>query len=196
MARRFGFLTVVLLMAPLLAACASSVAPPTRYLLPGMSSPSIPAAPVVDIQVDVPQLAHFLDVDGIVLQLDDIEMREARDHQWGDTLDRQLARNLRSALALSLPATRITRASNPSREVLTLSLDIDEFQGRYDGYAVASGQWQLRNADNQLLHLGSFTQSAALVDDGYPALVRALGQAWNDVADEIAQTLQNKGYAR
>ncbi|XKF16685.1 ABC-type transport auxiliary lipoprotein family protein [Halomonas sp. BLK-85] len=196
MARRLDLFMVMLLLAPLLTACASSVTPAARYLLPSVPAAGIPATPVVDIQVDVPQLAHFLDVDGIVLQLDDIEMREARDHQWGDTLDRQLARNLRSALALSLPATRITRASNPSREVLTLSLDIDEFQGRYDGYAVASGQWQLRNADNQLLHLGSFTQSAALVDDGYPALVRALGQAWNDVADEIAQTLQNKGYAR
>lgn len=196
MARRFGFLTVVLLMAPLLAACASSVAPPTRYLLPGMSSPSIPAAPVVDIQVAIPRLANYLDVDGIVLQLDDIEMREAREHQWGDTLARQLERNLRGVLAQALPATRLSRANNTLGNTLSLRLDVDEFQGRYDGYAVASGQWQLRDTDNQLLHLGSFSKSTALNDDGYPALVRALSQAWEDVAGDIAQTLQDKGYAR
>lgn len=196
MSRRFGLFTAMLLMAPLLVACASSVTPPARYLLPTVSAPGVPAAPVVDIQVEVPRLAHYLDVDGIVLQLDDIEMREAREHQWGDTLNRQLERNLRGELARALPASRLSRANNTQGDALSIRLDVDEFQGRYNGYAVASGQWQLRDADNQLLHLGSFDQSTALSDDGYPALVRALGQAWSDVADEIAQTLQNKGYAR
>ncbi|WP_328731585.1 PqiC family protein [Vreelandella azerica] len=114
----------------------------------------------------------------------------------GDTLDRQLERNLRGELAQALPASRLSRANNTPGDALSIRLDVDEFQGRYDGYAVVSGQWQLRDADNQLLHLGIFNQSAALSDDGYPALVRALGQAWSNVADEIAQTLQNKGYAR
>ena len=196
MAKRFGFFTVILLIATLLSACASSVTPPARYLLPTAPSPEAPATPMIDIQVDVPRLAHYLDVDGIVLQLDDIEMREAREHQWGDTLARQLERNLRGELARALPASRLSRASNNPDDALSIRLDIDEFQGRYDGYAVASGQWQLRDADNQLVHLGSFAQTAALSDDGYPALVRALGQAWSDVANDIAKTLQDKGYAR
>lgn len=196
MVKRFGFFTLFVVITPLLAACASSVAPPARYLLPTVLSTSVPSTPVVDIHVDVPHLAHYLDVDGIVLQLDDIEMREAREHQWGDTLARQLGRNLRGELALALPASRLSRSRPSSRDALSISVDVDEFQGRYDGYALASGQWQLRDADDKLLHLGSFSQRTALANDGYPALVRALGQAWGDVGVDIANTLQNKGYAR
>jgi len=144
----------------------------------------------------MPRLAHYLDVDGIVFQLDDIEMREAREHQWADTLANQLERNLRGSLAQALPAIRFSRAGGPSDGMLSLQLDIDEFQGRHDGYAIASGQWQLRDSNNALVYLDSFHARTALNNDGYPALVRALGQSWSDVALDIARTLEQKGFTQ
>lgn len=196
MAKRAGLFIMTLVVTSLLTACASSVSPPSRYMLPVVSPSSAPDSPQAHIQVNLPRLAHYLDVDGIVFQLDDIEMREAREHQWADTLASQLERNLRGTLAKALPSIRFSRADGLSDETLSLHLDVDEFQGRYDGYAVASGQWELRDSKNTLLHLDSFQTRTALNDDGYPALVRALGQSWAEVAQDIAQTLEQRGYTQ
>ena len=196
MAKRVNLLVLALLLMPFLTACASSVSPPSRYMLPAISPSVTSASPQTHIQIPLPRLAHYLDVDGIVFQLDDIEMREAREHQWADTLANQLERNLRGNLAQTLPSVRFSRADGLSDGALSLYLDVDEFQGRHDGYAVTSGQWQLRDSKNILLYLGSFHARTALSDDGYPALVRALGQSWSDVAQDIAQTLEQRGYTQ
>lgn len=196
MARRVNLFIMTLFVTSLLTACASSVSPPSRYMLPVESPSGAPDSPQAHIQVNLPRLAHYLDVDGIVFQLDDIEMREAREHQWADTLASQLERNLRGKLAQELPSVRFSRADGPSDGTLSLQLDVNEFQGRYDGYAIASGQWQLRDSENTLLHLDSFQARTALSDDGYPALVRALGRSWTDVAQDIAQTLEQRGYTQ
>lgn len=193
MARRVVLFIMTLFVTSLLTACASSVSPPSRYMLPTVSPSDTTASPQAHIQIAPPRLAHYLDVDGIVFQLDDIEMREAREHQWADTLASQLERNLRGRLAQELPSIHFSRTSSPSDESLSLHVDIDEFQGRYDGYAIVSGQWQLRDSKNTLLHLDSFHARTALSDDGYPALVRALGQSWSDVAQDIAKTLEHRG---
>ncbi|MGS2743374.1 PqiC family protein [Halomonas sp. LS-001] len=196
MARRVDLFIMTLLLTSFLTACASSVSPPSRYMLPGVSPTGAPASPQTQIKVNLPRLAHYLDVDGIVFQLDDIEMREAREHQWADTLASQLEKNLRGGLAQALPTIRFSRADGPSDEILSLHLDVDEFQGRYDGYAVASGQWQLRDRNRKLVHLDSFHARTALSNDGYPALVRALGKSWSDVAQDIARTLEQRGYTQ
>ncbi|NYS61543.1 membrane integrity-associated transporter subunit PqiC [Halomonas salicampi] len=185
---------LALLLSLLLSACASNVTPPTRYVLLNDNQPHAPGSPKAELSIDTVRLAHYLDVEGIVMQLDDIEMREAREHQWAEGLNRQLARNLRDDLAVLLKEVQVVQGSTGSDDALTLQLDVDEFHGRYDGYAVASGQWQLRDAQNKLLHLDRFQARAALENDGYPALVRALSQSWKNVADDIASTLTQKGY--
>lgn len=185
---------LALLLSLLLSACASNVTPPTRYVLPNVNQPNAPESPKAELSIDTVRLAHYLDVEGIVMQLDDIEMREAREHQWAEGLNRQLARNLRDDLAVLLKEVQVVQSSTGSDDALTLRLDVDEFHGRYDGYAVASGQWQLRDAQNKLLHLDRFQERAALENDGYPALVRALSKSWKNVADDIASTLTQKGY--
>ncbi|MCA1770656.1 MAG: ABC-type transport auxiliary lipoprotein family protein, partial [Halomonas sp.] len=73
---------------------------------------------------------------------------------------------------------------------LSLRLEIDRFQGRHDGQAVIGGQWQLRDAKGNLLAMDSLRVEAELDDDGYPALVRALGRGWDGAADELAEALR------
>lgn len=185
---------LALLLSLLLSACASNVTPPTRYVLPNVNQPNAPESPKAELSIDTVRLAHYLDVEGIVMQLDDIEMREAREHQWAEGLNRQLARNLRDDLADALKSVQVVNGNAGSGDALTLRLDVDAFHGRYDGYAIASGQWQLRDAQNKLLHLDRFQTRTALEDDGYPALVRALSKSWANVASDIASTLTQKGY--
>ncbi|PRY63867.1 hypothetical protein B0H98_10710 [Vreelandella songnenensis] len=177
-----------------LSACASSVTPPARYMLPDSQLVNTPSIPQGTLQVRAPRLAHYLDVDGIVMQLDDITLNEAREHQWAESLGRQLARSLRGQLSRELPDIRVVREDGGQSQALTLRLDIDQFQGRHDGLAVTSGQWQLRAANDELLAMESFSAQTPLDNDGYPALVRALSASWDKVAQQIADQVRKGNY--
>lgn len=174
----------------LLVGCASSTAPANRYMLPDGGTPLSGGGSEAGhlLVVQPPRLAHYLDTDGIVLQLDDITLNAARQHLWAEPLGRQLERGLRARLAEQLPDTRIMRdeASLGRSEALRLRLEVDRFQGRHDGLAIASGQWQLLAPDGRLLTMQRFHTETELDDDGYPALVRALGESWDLVAADIA----------
>ncbi|MDI5933375.1 membrane integrity-associated transporter subunit PqiC [Halomonas kalidii] len=179
-----------------LTGCASAGSSATRYLLPegnmGTTAASAPAEHL--LLVRPPRLAHYLDVDGIVLQLDDITLNEAREHQWAEALGRQLERGLRARLASRLTDTRVLLddRNEGGATAITLRLEVDRFQGRHDGLAVAGGQWQLRGADGRLLAMDGFLVETELDADGYPALVRALGRSWDEVADRIAEAVRRQ----
>ncbi|MFD2189743.1 PqiC family protein [Pistricoccus aurantiacus] len=135
------------------------------------------------------QLANYLNHEGIALQLDDITMTRANDHLWAERLDRQLRHNLKLDLERHLPDTRvITTGSTLDKDAMTLSVDVERFQGRYDGQAIAAGQWQLKR-NNTLLGTARFETSSELDSDGYPALVRALGRSWDEFADQLARQI-------
>jgi uncharacterized lipoprotein YmbA len=77
-------------------------------------------------------------------------------------------------------------------KALGLRFEVDRFQGRHDGLAIAGGQWQLHHGDGRLLAMDGFLAETELDADGYPALVRALGRSWDEVADAIAQAVQRQ----
>jgi uncharacterized protein len=191
---RTMFWLVLLTGTLLLAGCASPTAPANRYMLPESASAPPEASPAAEhlLLVQSPRLAHYLDRDGIVMQLDDITLNAARQHLWAEPLGRQLERGLRSRLAERLTDTRVMReeASLGRSEALRLRVEVDRFQGRHDGLAIAGGQWQLLAADGRLLAMESFFAGTELEDDGYPALVRALGNSWDQVAIDIATAVR------
>ena len=167
---------LLLMICALVTACASSVTPPARYMLPSDT------------------VAHYLDVDGIVMQLDDITLNAAREHQWAEGLDRQLERRMRANLSQAMPTLRVMRAEGEPANALTLRLTVDQFQGRFDGVAVASGQWQLVNTAGELLVMENFYSETPLETDGYPALVRALSESWDQAAELIANEIRQGNY--
>lgn len=189
---------LMLLLSTWLAGCITGTVPTSHYALPDTTAATAPVAgaeATYRLVVSAPELAHFLDVEGIVLQLDDITLNEAQRHRWAAPLKQQLARGLRRRLAVRLPDTRVMDRAEPAgtgapAPSLTLHLEVDRFHGRFDGQAVAGGQWQLRNADGRLVALSPFAVTTELDTDGYPALVRALGESWDKVADEIAGAIE------
>ncbi len=184
----------LMLLMPLLwlAGCASSGPPAQRYTLPSSPAPdtaeAVSSTPDRTLVIESLELASYLDNEGIVLQRDDIRLHQASSHLWAEDLGRQLARGLRQRLTERLPDTRVLGASDEAS--LSLRIEVDQFQGRYDGLAVAGGRWQLRDASGTLLAVEPFTATAELDSDGYPALVRALGRSWDRVADLIAQRIE------
>ncbi len=184
-------LLTALLALCLVTACASRAPGITRYVLPGANvDSSIDDSQAAGMLVVRPLVvASFLDNDGIVLQLDDITLNNAANHRWAENLGRQLQRGLRQGLAARLPDTRIIDDTAGPRDAPQLRVEVDRFQGRHDGQAVASGQWQLRAADGAIITQRNFLVQVPLEDDGYPALVRALGRCWDQVAEQIANFL-------
>lgn len=189
-------LLLPLLLLGWLAGCASLAGPPaTRYALP--EPPAAPAPTGAEAERVLTlrplRLAAFLDVEGIVVQLDDITVHEASGHRWAEPLGRQLERGLRDRLAAALPATRVRLADEDGAAGdLALRLAVERFQGRPDGHALVAGRWQLRDTEGALLAAAPFRVATPLARDGYPALVRALGRGWDAVARELAEALRRR----
>lgn len=182
---------LMLLLPLLLSACASSSPSASRYVLPGAELSSAPSEPEGVVEVTTPRLPHYLDVEGIIMQTDDITLQEANGHQWAEAIGRQLERGLRARLSAALPSWRVVRDASGDEQAITLRLEVDQFQGRHDGLAIASGQWQLLNTQGDVLAMETFNAETSLAEDGYPALVRALGKSWDRVGEQIARALKD-----
>lgn len=172
-----------------LVGCAGSPTSALRYTLPSPTVAEQSSSASHTLVLDSLELASFLDSEGIVLQRSDILLHQANSHLWAEDLERQLARGLRQRLANRLPDTRVLDTASDA-EALSLQVEVDRFQGRYDGMAVAGGRWQLYDADGELLAFEPFQAEVALESDGYPALVRALGRSWDQVADGMAERIE------
>lgn len=161
-----------------------------RYSLPEV--PLTPAAttPTRTLVLSRLQVADYLDTDRIVIQTDDITMQPARDHLWVDNLSQELRRGLRARLASRLGNTRVVDPQPGLPAANTLHLTIEQFHGQMRGYAVLSGQWQVITAQQTAGPSQSFKFSTPLAENGYPALVRALGQDLDLLSEQIASQLQ------
>lgn len=186
-----------LLLLALVSCAASPQAPATRYVLPpdaGGVQRANEGAPAGTLVLQNLRLAGYLDTAGIVLQLDDITLNEAGNHLWAEDLELLLQRGLRGRLANRLPEFRVL-AGGDAGGGLQLRVEVDGFHGHFSGVAVASGQWQLRRGNGELLVQESFREETRLESDGYPALVRALGRSWDRAAERIAEGVQDAAAA-
>lgn len=162
-----------------------------RYSLPEVSLPNASTPPTRTLILGNLALADALDSDHMLIQLDDITIQTTRDHLWSASLSEELRQGLRSRLAQRLPDTLIIDALPGTKiRASRLQLRVDQFQGHLRGAAIMSGQWQWLSADNQLLKIQPFQFSTILAENGYPALVRALGQDLDKLSDQIASLIK------
>ncbi|MCM2129293.1 PqiC family protein [Larsenimonas rhizosphaerae] len=176
----------------LLAGCAGSSSTQFhRYTLPDESlSANVSTSSQEQLQpVAVPlvRLADYLSGDGIVMQTSDIEVQQAQGHLWAGNLARQLTRQLRRQLASGLGSAKVL--DRPSGGSDTLSVQLDQFQGRHDGQAVVGGSYELRDGGDNIILKQDFHVTKPLQNDGYPALVRALAAGWQQVAGQMTQAI-------
>jgi len=175
-----------------LAACAGTAPEVQRYQLPStaltdrserVQQPVILLAPVV--------LSELLYQPGIVMQLDDITLHPARQHVWANDLQQQLTLGLQRRLQQRLDnhLVLVDRLSGQNTADKQLRIRLDAFQGHYEGFALTEGQWQLLDRDGALEKNASIQLQTVLNEDGYAALVRALGNNLDQLADQIAQQL-------
>ena len=175
----------------LMAGCASQTVQTSSYMLPA-STPEQQYSNALAVAIAPVRLTGLLDNQGIVMELNDIEVHQARYHLWAEDIGVQLQQQLQQRLTLSLPQAQIVakgqplQADLPQREV---RVSVNAFQGSYSGNAIVQGQWLLLGEQGQLLKQHNFRIEQPLPADGYPALVRALASAWDQVSEQLAATL-------
>lgn len=184
---KIGFVVILI---TLLAGCAKQAVDHHRYFLPATETSSQRAnQSSALLQISSVQLAEFLNDGGLVLQLDDITLNQAKQHQWAEDLRQQINRGLQDRL--NERQQQFTVVGPQTSAALRLSLVIDAFHGRHDGQALTSGQWQIQNSEGDIDSLQRFQLQTALAEPGYPALVRALGHNLDQLADMLAKALVN-----
>jgi len=190
---RRWWLPVTALAATVLIAGCSTRQPsegPTHYLLTDEPSAAEPTGGQRLLRVQRIELAGYLDVEGVVMQTSDVAVRAARNHLWAEDLAAQLHRDLRQRLAERLDGVRVLgpdeRLHAPQREIMELTVTVDRFQGRFDGYAIVGGRWQLLDSAGEVEAGQRFQREAVLSHDGYPALVGSLKDAWTNIVAGIA----------
>lgn len=178
-----------------LVACASKPVNTQKFTLPDNSQATTQVSANTDkvLVIGSIKLAEFLDSERIVLQLDDITLHQAKENLWAENLEQQIRRGLRSRLSSQLPETLVVSDNRGLKQPSwTLQLDIEQFQGHFAGMSITSGQWQLLDAHGNLITMSPFTIETTLTADGYPALVRALGNNLDKLAEKIANEIPHR----
>ena len=176
----------------LLTACVGKPIAVERYTLPDANQiAGSDRSHQHKLMINNVQLADYLDGEGIVLQLDDIRIHQAREHLWAEAPGQQIQRGLRHRLAVLLSDTQVTTGHRISdSNAMMLAVEFERFQGHFDGIAVSSGHWQLLSQQGEILATEAFQLSSVLDGDGYPQLVRALGRNLDALAEQIASTVK------
>ena len=180
------------LLALLLTACSGGAAP-AYYALNLPTAKSVTAAQqtagerLVVTRVTLPE---YLNDMGIAYQQDDVQVVTANQARWAEALDKQLTQALVMGLSGRLSGVQVIEGADGRPDIWRLSIEVSGFQGRFDGKAVVAGRWVLQRGDQ--IHSQPFLRLIPLAEDGYPALVRALRDGWQQEIDELAGILTTK----
>lgn len=180
------------LLALLLTAC-SGGAEPAYYALNLPTAKSVTAAQqtagerLVVTRVTLPE---YLNDMGIAYQQDDVQVVTANQARWAEALDKQLTQALVMGLSGRLSGVQVIEGADGRPDIWRLSIEVSGFQGRFDGKAVVAGRWVLQRGEQ--IYSQPFQRLIPLAEDGYPALVRALRDGWQQEIDELAGILTAK----
>lgn len=179
------------LLALLLTAC-SGGAEPAYYALNLPTAKSVTAEQTAGERLVVTRvtLPEYLNDMGIAYQQNDVQVVTANQARWAEALDKQLTQALVLGLSGRLSGVQVIDGADGRPDIWRLSVEVSGFQGRFDGKAVVAGRWVLQRGDQ--VHSQPFLHLIPLAEDGYPALVRALRDGWQQEIDELAGILTTK----
>ena len=177
-----------------LSGCSGKASKPVNnYMLPAIIGKakvayktSTPVMVLSPVRVD-----ELLENQGIVYYSSPTEVTIARHHLWGESCSNQLFNHLLMGLRQGQSdlwiAPDYPQASN--NRAGTLMVNINQFNGTFEGDAVMSGEWVLLDKQGKIARSQSFNYREALKTDGYGALVDALSKTANHLITDLSQVL-------
>lgn len=177
------------LIALLLSACGSSDRGKTYYQLPAgqqaKSQSNSQARQLLWVeQVTIPD---YLAGNGVVYQTTDVQFTIANSNLWASPLDQQLRNTLVANLSMQLPGWVVSSTPLGSDQQ-ALNVNVTGFHGRYDGRVIVSGEWLLNNKGEWVKR--PFYIELKQQQDGYDAMVKTLGQAWQQETQRMAAEIK------
>lgn len=162
-------------------------------------SPAIHAPVLV---VEPVMVASYLNTNALILQTSEVQLVKTQQQQWAEALDQQLSRILVRTLAAELPDYRVTERAVPGAQ--RLLVQVEQFHGTELGTVMLSGRFSLMPAQGIRSDVSAEAGTSAApgiiqqqfqlqmpqAEDGYPALVAALGELWQRQGKDIAQLLK------
>jgi uncharacterized protein len=140
-------------------------------------------------------LAEYIDRPNLVIAEDANQLGIAEDHRWaGDlaaSVTRVTAANLGRRLNSGNVRTYPWRNDNEIRWQVTL--DIRQFHGAADGFAIIEAGWRAYSLpDRRLVASRTFVDREPLETDGYQALVAAQSKLLSRLSGDIASSLRER----
>jgi len=183
-------ITLVLVLFTL-AGCAS--APPERsyYLLRAEVPNDLAAAPPAPAAgLGLFPVAAYLDRAGVVVEVGENQVREARFPLWAEPLDRGIRTYLSDRIAAQLGYRLETGPGSVGPIRYRIDVSVEEFHGSLDGETKLVARWSVRDLEDDSLTLSRrFSQQSRQSDDGYASVVKSQLALLDDLAAEIAQGL-------
>lgn len=124
---------------------------------------------------------------GIVYQTSDVEYNIGSTNLWAGPLEQQLLEVMTTELSQALP-DRLVSVQPLESKPDTLTVTVTGFHGRYDGKVIVAGSWIYTHGDAVIRH--PFNLVLEQAENGYPALVRTLGEGWAQVSKSVADELR------
>ncbi|WP_257263243.1 membrane integrity-associated transporter subunit PqiC [Endozoicomonas sp. ONNA2] len=182
----------------LLAGCGAPAPQTTRYLLapvPGKTGTDFTASEPI-IRLAPVAMDNLMGSHGIVYQTSPTEVLVARHHLWAENISTQLSNRLLTGLRQGQtrywPVPDTPLMTTP--EVARLLVNVQQFNGSYQGYGVIAGQWSLLDGQGALLKSQPFSFREPLASTGYTALVDALSTATDRLIAELSRVLSGLNY--
>ena len=174
----------------LLSACSSQPVEKRKYTLhPVTLDTEYQTAP--SIALGKIELAPYLRHEGIVIETNAGEVRNAKHNLWAESLDYSVRRYLQVQLRQALDAPVALHATASVEMPHTIDVVIHQMHGTESGTIKIVASWQVQNADSAEAAIESeFVATEKLTADGYPELVRAHKLLLNALAREIAAKAQ------
>lgn len=162
--------------------------PPKFYILPG--TPAVTRAFVIQETVGLApiSLPRYLDRPQIVTVEEGGRVHLAEFHRWAEPLTAGFSRALAEGLTARLPGKAIVLLPATLPVERTVEIQVQDFRVE-PGRCVLTVAWRLRRG-NEVLSWQRQTVENPVQGEGYPAIVAAMGQTVDRLADRIASELK------
>jgi uncharacterized lipoprotein YmbA len=178
---------LVLILAVLLSACATTPSERATYLLRSDKGPvSGEVLSESNVYLGGLTLANYISQQGIVLETAPGQIHEARFHQWAEPLSVSLRGFLGAEVSASLGQDLAVKES--SQRTVRLDVNIDQMHGTMEGEALLTAHWSITDSNGSRRF--RYVNTSVLKDDGYNALVIAQRHLLEQFALAISESLQ------
>jgi uncharacterized lipoprotein YmbA len=179
----------ILSAALLLAGCASG--PKSFYVL--TADGPAPSGGGAGVGVGPVTLAEYIDRPNLVLAQTPNQLSVAEDHRWAGDLSSSIARVTAANLGRRMNTGNVRTYPWQGDEGIRyqVTLDIRQFHGGGDGYAVIEAGWRAYSLPERKIKAArTFVGREPLESDGYQPLVAAQSRLLSRLAADIAESLR------